>query len=173
MPTVAVYAGTFDPPTKGHMHIIKHGVCVFDQLIVAIGVNPAKKTTFQLEERVKFIKDSINNINPYYLSNSLVRVTTFQNKYLVNYAKEVDSLHIIRGIRNPADFEYERTMMHVNAELSNGSVIPPRELVDVSSSFVKSLVGPEGWHKSVANYLPSPIVGDFIAHYERELHGKV
>jgi pantetheine-phosphate adenylyltransferase len=169
----AVYAGSFDILTNGHLYVINEALCLFDQLYISIGVNPFKKTTFSLDERIGFIKAVVNDMNPYFLPLSRVIVSSFENKYLVKYAREIDALHMVRGIRSPADFEYERTMMNVNGEIEGHArktktvfIIPPRELVDVSSSFVKALVGPEGWQENVKRYVPKAIVGDFIAHYE-------
>ena len=150
----AVYAGRFDPITNGHLWMIAEGPRLFDEVIVAIGVNPDKRYTFDLDTRLAMLRESVEPFDN-------VAVASFENQYLVNYAGEIGADHIIRGIRNGHDYEYEKGMRHVNADL-NADVaslflIPPRELCEVSSSFAKGLVGPDGWREIVARYVPEPV----------------
>lgn len=157
--TVAVYAGSFDPLTNGHVWMIEEAAKLFDILTVAVGVNPAKRPTFSLEERFNAIHCSIKHIKTR-MDNSII-VDLFSNEYLVKYAKRQGATHIIRGLRSSADFEYERGMRQINADLmpSIHSVflIPPRELAEVSSSFVKGLIGPDGWQELVKKYVPEHV----------------
>jgi pantetheine-phosphate adenylyltransferase len=150
----AVYAGSFDPPTNGHMFMIREGARPFDELAVAIGINPDKRSTFTLEQRLELLRAVTCH-----LAN--VRVDAFENQFLVRYASSIGAEYILRGIRNAADFEYERTMRHVNQDMVPGVtsvfLIPPRELAETSSSFVKGLVCPQGWREVVQGMVPGPV----------------
>jgi pantetheine-phosphate adenylyltransferase len=142
----AVYAGSFDPITLGHQWIIQQAAPLFDQLVVAIGVNPDKRATFSVEERLGFIRETTSGI-------ATCTVATFENKYLVDYADQIGAGYIIRGIRNESDFTYERAMRHINsdmrAEVLTVFLMPPRQLAELSSSMVKGMVGPDGWESAV------------------------
>ncbi|MDB4499177.1 pantetheine-phosphate adenylyltransferase, partial [Akkermansiaceae bacterium] len=107
----AVYAGSFDPPTNGHLWMIRQGLELFDRLVVAIGSNPGKSYTFSTEERLELLRASIP-------SCERLTITSFDNRYLVDYANEVDAQFILRGIRSPQDYEYERMMRHINADMA-------------------------------------------------------
>lgn len=148
----AVYAGSFDPPTNGHVWMIDQGLKLFDHLYVAIGSNPAKTYTFTVEERLKMLRDSIP-------SCERLTIAHFDNRYLVNYANEVGAQYILRGIRSPNDYEYERVMRHINADMSpditTTFLMPPRDIAELSSSMVKGLIGPEGWEDPVRRYVPA------------------
>lgn len=147
----AVYAGSFDPVTNGHLWLIEQGVKLFDVLVIAIGVNPDKKYTFPLTERIDMLKAITHHtLNTY--------IDTFENQYLVNYAKSIKAPYILRGIRTEGDYEYERAMRHINSDLNADIttifLIPPREIAEISSSFVKGLIGPQGWEDVVKKYVP-------------------
>jgi len=150
----AVYAGSFDPPTNGHLWMIERGLELFDRLIVAIGDNPAKQYTFSIGERLQLLDASIP-------SCERLRITHFDNRYLVHYARERDAQFILRGIRSTDDYEYERVMRHVNDDLApqitTTFLMPPRDIAEVSSSMVKSLIGPEGWQDMVRRYVPAAV----------------
>ncbi len=155
----AVYAGSFDPITLGHLWMIEQGRALFDELVVAIGLNPDKRYRFSLEERLAMLREATGAF-------SNVVVASYENMFLVHYARQVGAGFILRGIRNEQDYGYERGMRYVNAEL-DGEVrsvflIPPRELVEVSSSFVKGLVGPAGWEGILEKYVPAAVYRRFI-----------
>lgn len=147
----AVYAGTFDPPTVGHLWMIEQASRLFDELVVAVGVNPDKRPMFTVEERMDMLCEVT-----FPLPN--IQVTSFVNQYLIHYAASVGSQFIVRGIRNGNDYEYEKAMRNINGDLCQDVttifLMPPREIAEVSSSVVKGLIGPEGWEKVVAQYLP-------------------
>ncbi len=149
-----VYAGSFDPLTQGHLYMITEGSKLFDQLIIAIGINPGKSYTFDIDERVDLIKESTKHLNN-------IVVETFENRFLVKYAEEKQCKYIIRGIRSESDYEFERTMRNVNgdlnSEISTVFLMPPRGMSEISSSFVKGLVGPEGWQTVIKSFLPDPV----------------
>jgi len=150
----AVYAGSFDPPTNGHLWMIQRGLEVFDRLIVAIGSNPSKSYTFSVEYRLELLRASVP-------SCERLTIAHFHNRYLVDYAKEMDARFILRGIRSPDDYEYERVMRHINSDLApqvtTTFLMPPRDIAEVSSSMVKSLIGPDGWEAQVRRYVPAPV----------------
>lgn len=151
---VAVYAGSFDPPTNGHLWMIEQGAKMFDKLIVAIGVNPNKKYTFSIEERLQMLKDSVKGC-------SNVSIDQFNNKYLVKYAQTIGADFILRGVRNSSDFNFEQGMNNINRDINPNIntvfLMPPRELCEISSSFVKGLVGPDGWETVVCQYVSKPV----------------
>ncbi len=106
----AIFPGSFDPITLGHYDIIKRGVTLFDEVIVAIGINADKNYMFSLEERTKFIEEAFED-------EPKVKVVTYKG-LTVDFCKEVDAQFILRGLRNPADFEFEKAIAHTNRNLS-------------------------------------------------------
>jgi len=88
----AVYAGSFDPLTNGHLWMIEKGLEMFDHLYVAIGSNPTKSYTFSVQDRIHMLEDSIP-------SSDRLTISEFKNRYLVKYARSVDAQYILRGIR--------------------------------------------------------------------------
>jgi pantetheine-phosphate adenylyltransferase len=156
---LGVYAGSFDPLTVGHLWMIQQGVMLFDHLIVAAGINPEKRYTFSPEERLSMLRKSLKNYRN-------LSVTSFSNRYLIDFAQSIGATHILRGIRSESDYEYERTMRNINGDLDPGIVpvflMPPRDIAEVSSSMVKALVGPKGWQKVVRKYVPEPVYRRFL-----------
>jgi len=150
----AVYAGSFDPLTNGHLWMIQQGLELFDHLIVAIGSNPTKSYTFSVKDRLELLKASVP-------SCERLVVDHFDNRYLVDYAKEKGAAYVLRGVRSPADYEFERVMRYINndlaPEINTVFLMPPRDLAQVSSSMVKGLIGPEGWEKTVRRYVPNAV----------------
>jgi pantetheine-phosphate adenylyltransferase len=155
----AVYAGSFDPITNGHLWMVEQGANLFDHLTVAIGINSAKRYSFSLEERLAMLRETTATF-------ANVTVTSFENLFLIDYAHLIGATVILRGVRNEQDYSYERSMRYVNGEFDPSVqtvfLIPPRELVETSSSFVKGLVGPAGWEKVIAKYVPAPVLERFL-----------
>ena len=106
----AIFPGSFDPITNGHYDIIKRGVSLFDEVIVAIGVNSEKKYMFSLEERKRFIEETFKD-------EPKVRVITYQG-LTIDLCKKEKAEFILRGLRNPADFEFEKAIAHTNRMMS-------------------------------------------------------
>jgi pantetheine-phosphate adenylyltransferase len=158
---LGVYAGSFDPLTIGHLWMIDQGVNLFDRLIVAVGINPDKKYTFPLAERLAMIRESLKRYRN-------VSVTSFSNLYLIDYAQSSRATHILRGIRSESDYEYERTMRNINGDLDPAIcsvfLMPPRGIAEVSSSMVRGLVGPKGWQNVVKSYVPGPVYRRLLKH---------
>ncbi|MFK7885019.1 MAG: pantetheine-phosphate adenylyltransferase, partial [Phycisphaerales bacterium] len=148
---IAVYAGSFDPPTTGHVWMIERGARLFSRLIVAVARNPEKSYTFPLEQRLEWLEGIASA-----LPN--VEIASIENEFLARFASRVGAPYIVRGIRNEDDYQYERGMRYVNADLSpevsTVFLMPPRELCEVSSSFVKGMVGPAGWEDVVRQMVP-------------------
>ena len=108
---VAVYPGSFDPITNGHMDVLNRAVSIFDKVIVLVAVNPDKKSRFSTEERVEMIKEAVAD-----LPN--VEVDAY-NGLTVKYAREHNATHLIRGLRAVTDFEYEYQLASANALADN------------------------------------------------------
>ncbi|MFD1614924.1 pantetheine-phosphate adenylyltransferase [Gelatiniphilus marinus] len=106
----AIFPGSFDPITLGHYDIIKRGITLFDEIIVAIGINADKKYMFSLEERKTFIEDTFAN-------EPKIKVMTYQG-LTVDFCEKVEAEFILRGLRNPADFEFEKAIAHTNRDLA-------------------------------------------------------
>ena len=149
-----VYAGSFDPPTQGHMFMIEKGAGLFDRLIVAVGVNPSKKCTFPVEERLAMLRECTAPFEN-------VEVDSFEGQFLAHYAASKGASHILRGVRSFEDYRFEHAIRNINEDLEPGIttvlLIPPREICEISSSFVKGLVGFEGWQDVVKPYVPEPV----------------
>jgi pantetheine-phosphate adenylyltransferase len=165
----AVYAGTFDPVTIGHLWMIEQGAALFDQLIVAIGENPDKRCMFSLDERLAMLREvTVQFPN--------IQVASYSNQFLIAYAQTTGARYILRGIRTESDYEYERAMRNVNGDLNprinTVFLIPPRGIAEVSSSMVKGLVGPEGWEKVIKNYVPEPVLKRLLKVVEEEVKNK-
>lgn len=106
----AVFPGSFDPITIGHFDIIERGVTLFDEVILAIGVNSAKKYMFSLEQRIGFLEETFKD-------NPKIKVMSYKG-LTVDFCKEQNSNFILRGLRNPGDFEFEKAIAHTNRKLS-------------------------------------------------------
>jgi pantetheine-phosphate adenylyltransferase len=141
--------------------MIEQGVRLFDRLVVAIGINPGKKYTFTLEERLEMLRASTGRFR-----NLLV--ASFSNQFLINYAQSLRATHILRGIRSESDYEFERTMRNINGDLDPGIctvfLMPPRPIAEISSSMVKGLVGPSGWQNIVRRYVPVAVYKQLLKH---------
>lgn len=148
---IAVYAGSFDPLTYGHIWMVEQGLTMFDRLIVAIGTNPSKSYTFSHGQRIEMLQTTLGHLP------NLV-IDEFHNRFLVDYAKGAGAQFILRGIRSPADYEYERVMRQINSdmapEITTVFLMPPRDIAEVSSSMIKGLIGPDGWEEQTRRYVP-------------------
>ena len=106
----AIFPGSFDPITLGHYDIIQRGISLFDELIIAIGINADKKYMFSLEDRQKFIIEAFKD-------EPKIKVLTYEG-LTVDFCKKVAANYILRGLRNPGDFEFEKAIAHTNRKLS-------------------------------------------------------
>jgi len=162
----AVYAGMYDPWTCGHSHVLQQAAPLFAKITLAIGTNPAKKPMFSLETRLAFLRDVAGEYNN-------VRVDTFADVYLVDYAESIGATHIIRGLRNVADFEYELSLaqinLGINPRIRTVFFLADRAYADISSSNVKGIIGPKGWQEVVKEYIPYPMWNRFIETVDKQL----
>jgi pantetheine-phosphate adenylyltransferase len=137
MPTtrIALYPGSFDPPTNGHLSIIQRGLKMFDGLIVAVLKNPAKDAVFSIEERVDLLREAVNG-------DSRVKVKTFSG-LLVKFAQEEGVNTVLRGLRAVSDFEYEFQMANMNRKLDPGIetlfMMTGEDYFYISSRFVRDV----------------------------------
>ena len=106
----AVFPGSFDPITLGHFDIIQRCLGLFDEIIIAIGENSDKTYMFSLEDRKKFIRQTFAN-------EDRIHITSYQG-LTVDFCKQVEAQFILRGLRNPGDFEFEKAIAHTNRKLS-------------------------------------------------------
>uniref|UniRef100_UPI0040486DD3 pantetheine-phosphate adenylyltransferase n=1 Tax=Polaribacter sp. TaxID=1920175 RepID=UPI0040486DD3 len=106
----AIFPGSFDPITLGHVDIINRGVTLFDELVIAIGINAEKNYMFSLEERKRFIEETFKH-------EPRIKVMTYEG-LTVNFCNKVGAEFILRGLRNPGDFEFEKAIAHTNRKLS-------------------------------------------------------
>ena len=158
MKTKAVYPGTFDPVTNGHIDLIQRGAALFDHLYVAILSNAEKTPLFSVKERVEMLEEAVKRYRK-------VSVTTFEG-LLVDYAERIGASVIVRGIRAVSDYEYELQMAMMNRNL-NGNVetvflMPSEEFSYLSSTIIKDVAqhgGPltEFLHPDVARRLEERI----------------
>jgi pantetheine-phosphate adenylyltransferase len=133
--TIAIYAGSFDPITRGHEDLIRRSCEFVDKLVVAVANNSSKKPLFTPDERVDLIRRAAGD-------NDCVEVRQFQG-LLVNFAREVGASLIIRGLRAVSDFEYEFQMALMNRNLSKGLetvfMVPSLETTYISSSIIREV----------------------------------
>jgi pantetheine-phosphate adenylyltransferase len=106
----AIFPGSFDPITNGHIDIIQRAIPLFDEIVIAIGVNSNKKYMFSLEERKSFIEKTFEG-------ETKVSVKTYEG-LTVNFCERINASFILRGLRNPADFEFEKAIAHTNRDLA-------------------------------------------------------
>jgi pantetheine-phosphate adenylyltransferase len=135
----AIFPGSFDPITLGHFDIIERGVTLFDELIIAIGVNADKKYMFSLEERKKFIEDCFKH-------EPKIKVVTYKG-LTVHFCQENNVDFILRGLRNPADFEFEKAIAHTNRDLApieTVFLLTAASTSYISSSIVRDVIRNDG-----------------------------
>jgi pantetheine-phosphate adenylyltransferase len=125
---VAVYPGSFDPITNGHLEILKRALNIFDKVIMLVAVNPNKKSRFSAEDRVNMIKEAVND--------SRVEVDSYEG-LTVEYAKKHNASHLIRGLRAVTDFEYEFSLASAN-DFIDSSVDTVFLMSKAEKSFINS-----------------------------------
>lgn len=161
----AIYAGSFDPVTNGHIWLIDRAANLFDELIVAIGDNPSKNYYFSLEEREQMLRSLL-------VKYKNIHISSFSGEFLVHYAQNVNAKYIVRGIRNNTDFDFEKMLHSINSEISNDIetvyFIPPIELSEISSSLVKGFTDSNRWKEVVAKYVPDIVVDNFVKKLKSE-----
>lgn len=132
MERIAVFPGSFDPITIGHFDIIERAVPLFDKIIVAIGQNSQKNYMFSLEQRKKWIEDSLKKF-------SNVEVDIYEG-LTVDYCKKVGASFILRGLRNPADFEFEKAIAHTNRAIAQQDIETVFLLTSSGKAYISSSI---------------------------------
>ena len=135
----AVFPGSFDPITNGHYDIIKRSLPLFDEVIVAIGINAEKKYMFTLDERKRFIEEAFKD-------EPKVSVITYEG-LTIDLCRKLDAKFILRGLRNPADFEFEKAIAHTNRKLSKIETVfllTASNTSYISSSIVRDVIRNKG-----------------------------
>ena len=138
----AIFPGSFDPITIGHVDIVKRGIRVFDEIIIAIGDNTDKKYMFPKEKRVEFVKQTFNNYDN-------IKIESYDG-LTVDFCKKNNIEFMIRGLRNPADFEFEKSIALTNREMTDIETIfflTSPENSFISSSIVRDLIRNNGDYK--------------------------
>ena len=147
---IAIYPGTFDPITNGHIDLVQRTLKIFDEVIIAVAPSQKKQPMFSIDERVVLISRSIGNLKG-------ARADTFNN-LVVNYAKNSKSAAIIRGLRAVSDFEYELQMAimnrHLDATIETVFMMPSQEYIFLSSTLVKEVASFGG---AVSNLVPEAV----------------
>ncbi len=133
----AIFPGSFDPLTLGHSDIIQRGITLFDELIIAMGTNAEKKYMFTVEQRMQFLTEA-------FADEPKIKVLTYEG-LTVDFCKKMKADFILRGLRNPADFEFEKAIAHTNRKLS-----------EIETVFLLTSSG--------KSYISSSIVRDVIRH---------
>ena len=140
----AVFPGSFDPITLGHLDVINRGLSLFDEVIIAIGVNADKKHMFSLEERKLHIENAFKN-------EPRIKVSTYKG-LTVDYCKTVKADYILRGLRNSTDFNYEQSIAQTNSTLANIEsvfLVCAPNVSNISSSIVRDIIRNGGDYRSL------------------------
>jgi pantetheine-phosphate adenylyltransferase len=138
----AIFPGSFDPITLGHYDIIKRSLPLFDEIVVAIGINADKKYMFSLEDRIQFIKDS-------FADEPKISVISYEG-LTIDLCQKLKANFILRGLRNPADFEFEKAIAHTNRRLSKIETVfllTAAKTSYISSSIVRDVIRNGGDYK--------------------------
>ena len=151
---IALFPGSFDPLTLGHLDIIKSGAELFDKLVIGVAYNSNKKGLIQPDDRVSLIKEAAKDLKN-------VEVVSYKGM-TADFANEVNANIILRGLRNSNDFEYEMEMGQINAKLNNKVktvlLLPKPEYYFISSSVVKDIIANKG---NLSDFVP-PTVEKFL-----------
>lgn len=142
----AIFPGTFDPFTVGHYSIVMRGLTFFDEIVIGIGLNQAKKTLFSVEKRLDLITQAFKD-------EPRVKIASY-NSLTVDFAKSVDANYILRGLRSVGDFEYERTVADANRKLTGIETVilfTEAEYSYISSTVARDLIS---YGKDISAFLP-------------------
>ncbi len=154
----AIYPGSFDPVTFGHIDMMERSAKIVDELVVAVLINSAKKPLFSVQERVSMLEEIAGHI-------SNIRITSFHG-LLIDYAREVDASIIIRGLRAVTDFEYElqiaQTNRILNSKIDTLFLTTSLEYAYLSSTIVKEVASYGG---DISHFVPEQLIDRIYAKY--------
>jgi len=131
----AIFPGSFDPITLGHEDIIRRGITLFDEIVIAIGVNAEKKYMFSLEERKRFLQETFKD-------EPKISIIVYEG-LTIELCKKIKANFILRGLRNPADFEFEKAIAHTNRRMSKIETVfllTAAKTSFISSSIVRDVI---------------------------------
>ena len=155
MPTIAMYPGSFDPVTNGHLDIIKRSSRMFDKVIVAVLVNSAKKPLFTVEERVAMLRECCKDIPNVEVEN--------WSGLLADFVRSKDAHILVKGVRNCADWELEAQMARINGGICPGleTVLLPASAAyeHFSSTMVREMIR---YHQPLEKYVPAPVAEELM-----------
>ena len=158
MDKVAVYPGSFDPITNGHLDLLERALKIFDKVVIAVAANPGKQSLFTLEERMDLIKSSVEN----HALRDRIAVDCFRG-LLVDYVQKIQAHAVVRGLRAVSDFEYEFQMALMNRQLNNDVetlfLMTGMRWIYISSRLIKEVVVSGG---CVTGLVPVPVESALI-----------
>jgi len=147
---IALFPGTFDPITNGHIEVISKGLEIFDKIVIAIGKNSKKQHLFDIELRKKWIRDSFPN-------NKAIEIEEYSG-LTVDFCNVIGAKFILRGLRNATDFEYEQSIAHANKELGpqidTVFILATPSYSSISSSIVREVIAAGG---DYTRFVPSSV----------------
>ena len=150
---IAIFPGSFDPITNGHIDLVKRFAPLFDKIIVAVGVNSAKKGLFSVEQRIKWLEEV-------FINDPTINVGSFEG-LTVNYCKQEKAKYIIRGLRNASDFDYEKTISQLNNIIGDNVetlfFISKPEYSHISSTIVREIIKGKG---DISTFVPEFMAED-------------
>ena len=154
MKKIAVFPGSFDPITVGHEDVVRRALPLFDEIIIAIGGNSQKQALYPLEQRIKWIHEVFKG-------EAKVSVASYEG-LTVDFCEKVNANYLLRGIRSAADFEYEKTIAHLNHDmlpsLETILILSRPELSSISSTIVREIIRGKG---KIKKFVPKEIARDF------------
>lgn len=160
--TRALYAGSFDPITRGHLDIIQKALKTFDQVHVAVGVNPLKTGLFEVDERLDLIRRSVTELDPAGAFPEQVEVGSFAGESVIKYARRIGATHVVRGLRQFSDFDdefrYHGVFGRLEPSIPMIHIICHETFLHVSSSTARELAA---LHEDVS-WLVTPSVEDAL-----------
>ncbi len=148
---IAVFPGSFDPITRGHVDLVLRSLDLFDQIIVAVGINSQKKYLFPLEQRMEWLEQVFAN-------EDRVSIDSYEG-LTAHYCNKVKARYLLRGLRNASDFDYEKTISQLNTIVGKGIetvfLISRPEFSHISSTIVREIIKGKG---DASSFLPKEIV---------------
>lgn len=140
----ALFPGSFDPLTLGHVDVVERALPFFDEIVIATGINTDKSYMFSVEQRMDFIKKT-------FAHQKKIKVTSYEG-LTVDFCKKIKACAIVRGLRNPADFEFEKTVAQINRKLSGIEtlfLLTDANTAYISSSMVRDIMANKGNYSSL------------------------